>query len=173
MLGGAALGAGRVHLARASGYLLQPSQPVIHGGLGKLHPTGELAQVQLRVLAPPARHLLKGGGQRREHAARFQRVDGRRLPEACPDRLADVGRLEVETAIHDPADRPHHANVLELHHGAARAHHRKQTRDPVAVLYVDNTLAGRSVTPAFTPEPSTRWTIADAHEAVGATNSRW
>src|SRR5579864_6716855 len=99
MLGGAALRAGRVDLSLAYSYLLQASQPMIHGGLRQLHPSGQLAQVQLRVLAPPARHLLEGRGKRREHAACFQRIDGSCLPEARPDRLADVGRLEVETAI--------------------------------------------------------------------------
>src|SRR5690349_1704583 len=102
MLGGAASRARRVDLGVASSYLLETAQAVIHRRLRQLHPAGQLAKVQLRVLPSPARHLLEGRGQCLEHTAGFQRVDGRRLPETRPDRLADVGRLEVEAAV-DPA----------------------------------------------------------------------
>src|SRR5262245_45410479 len=39
------------------GQLLQPSQAMVDRGLRELHPARELAEVQLRVLAPPLRHL--------------------------------------------------------------------------------------------------------------------
>src|SRR6266581_2052307 len=158
MLGGAAcvprLARGSVGLR----HLLKPAQPMIHRRLGEVHPPRKLAEVELRVLAPPPRHLAQGGRQGGEPAVGSERIDGRRLPEPRADRLADVRGLEVEPAVDLAADLAHDANVLELHHRAVGAHRREQADDPVAVLHVDHRLAR---------------TIADAHVLVGATNSMW
>src|SRR2546427_3711206 len=69
MLGGAARGFRRYAAVRMFGDLLQTSQSMVHRRLRKLHPIGQLAEVQLRVRAAPARHL----AQRRRYSLELSR----------------------------------------------------------------------------------------------------
>src|SRR5437899_10537594 len=138
MLCGAAFELGRARVAVRYCQLLEAPQAMVYGRLRQLHPTRQLAEIQLRVLAPPPSHLAERGRQAVELAIRLEPLDGGRLTHARSDRLADVCRLEVEPAVHLAAHLAHHAHVLELHHGAAGTHQRKQATDPVPVLYVDD-----------------------------------
>src|SRR6266566_8986597 len=57
MLGGAASSLRRAGFDRGLSQLLQTSQPVVDGGLRKLHAPGQLSQIQLWVRSAPASHL--------------------------------------------------------------------------------------------------------------------
>src|SRR5439155_6597553 len=59
-------------VAVGSGQLLEPAQPVVDRGLGEIHASGELAEVQVRVLEPPPRHLAQRGRQAGEFPAGLQ-----------------------------------------------------------------------------------------------------
>src|SRR6202521_5291780 len=134
MLGGASRWfAGAAGAARI-GRLLQTAQAVVDRGLRKLHPPRQLAQVQLRMLAPPAGHLAQGRGKALEPTADLEPPDRSRLAETRSDRLADVRRFEVEPAVHLAAHLAHHPHALELHDGAAGAPHRKKAHDRVNLL---------------------------------------
>src|ERR1700680_5037046 len=98
MLGGAARSFGRAGGAAHMGQLLQTAQTVVDRGLRNLHPPRQLAQVQLRMLAPPAGHLAQGRGKALEPTADLEPPDRSRLAETRSDRLADVRRFEVEAA---------------------------------------------------------------------------
>src|ERR1700686_5579343 len=99
-LGGAARSFGRAGGSALIGQLLQTAQAVVDRGLRKLHPPRPLAQVPLRMLAPPAGHLAQGRGKALEPTADLEPPDRSRLAETRSDRLADVRRSEVEPAVH-------------------------------------------------------------------------
>src|SRR5438445_11368907 len=88
MLGGAARGFRRYAAVRMFGDLLQTSQSMVHRRLRKRHPIGQLAEVQLRVRAAPARHIAQCLRESVELAGRFQTLARGRLPRAASDRLA-------------------------------------------------------------------------------------
>src|ERR1700730_10684702 len=99
MLGGAAC---RVWCARPPAsvcHLLEPAQTMVDGPLRQLHATRKLAEVELRVGAPPASHLTQRGRHPVQLASGFETLDRRRLPQPGPDRLADVRGLEDETPV--------------------------------------------------------------------------
>src|SRR6266540_5783141 len=111
MLGTAAFVLGSPAAAVGECQLLQPAEPVVDGRLGELHASGQLAQVELRILAAPARHLSERGGQAIQSASRLEPLDGGRLAEAGADRFADVCGLEVQPAVDLAADLAHDADV--------------------------------------------------------------
>src|SRR5260370_17056631 len=95
---------------------------MVHRRLGKVHPLGQLTEVQLGVCAAPPRHLAQGRRQCVELPCRFEPFDRCRLPQPGPDRLADVGRLEIEAAVHLAAHLPHPPHAFEPHPPPPAAH---------------------------------------------------
>src|SRR5438105_15485963 len=104
MLCGAAGRLLRGVLAVGIGDVLDAPQAVVHSGLRELHLAGQLAEVQLGILAPPSGHLAERGRQVIELALSPQALDRGRLAEPRADRLADVRCFEVEAAIDLAAD---------------------------------------------------------------------
>src|SRR5260370_1405731 len=132
------------HVATAgTGQLLQQGQAVVTLGVEKVHPPRQLAQVKLRMLAPPAGHLAQRRRKPLQTTAALEPFDRGRLAETGSDRLADVGRLEVEPAIHLTAHFAHHPHALELHDRAARPHQGKQAPDRATFFAAGGMLAGR------------------------------
>src|SRR5690242_6180792 len=99
MLCGAELLLRRPRVTVRLSQVLDAPEAVVDRGLGEVHAPCQLAEVQIRVLAPPASHLAQRRRQLRQRAVGVERLDGRRLAETRADRLADVRRLEVEPAI--------------------------------------------------------------------------
>src|SRR5882762_3048911 len=140
MLGGAASSLWRAWLAGRLSQLLEPSQAVIDGGLRKLHPARQLAEVELRVCAAPASHLAKGRRQTIEPAGHFEPLDRGGLAQPGSDGLADVGGLKIETPVDLSADLADHPHAFELHHCAVGTHQREQADDGVTFLEIDDVL---------------------------------
>src|SRR5260370_7498460 len=80
MLGGAACPLWTRVTARIR-QLLQTAKAVVDRGLRKLHPPRQLAQVQLRMLAPPAGHLAQRRRKPLQTTAALEPFDRGRLAE--------------------------------------------------------------------------------------------
>src|SRR5258708_19290069 len=119
MFGGAASSIWTRATARTR-QLLQTAQAVVARGLRKLNPPRQLAQVQLRMLAPPAGHLAQRRRKPLQTTAPLEPFDRGRLTQPGSDRLADVCRLQVDPALHLTPHFAHHPPALALPHRPAR-----------------------------------------------------